>query len=69
MAEGEGRGARVVVRNKRPSVRRDDEQLSPCGQCSTGLDESATGLFVLPIREQQQVALARLVDAPMTVRE
>jgi hypothetical protein len=34
------------------------------GQCSTGLDESATSLFVLPINEQQHVSLVSLVDAP-----
>jgi hypothetical protein len=28
------------------------------------LDESATSLFVLPINEQQHVAIARLLDAP-----
>jgi hypothetical protein len=52
-----------VVRERR-SARRDDEQLSPCRQCSTSLDRSATSLFVLPINEQQHVALASLVDAP-----
>src|SRR5262249_32075917 len=52
-----------VVRERR-SARRDDEQLSPCRQCSTGLDKSATSLFVLPINEQQHIALASLVDAP-----
>ena len=53
-----------VVRERR-SARRDDEQLSPCRQCSTSLDKSATSLFVLPINEQQHVALAMsLVDAP-----
>ena len=31
---------------------------------STGLDESATNLSVLPINEQQHVSLASLVDAP-----
>src|SRR5262249_39365291 len=41
-----------VVRERR-SARRDDEQLSPCRQCSTGFDESATSLSVLPINEQQ----------------
>jgi hypothetical protein len=30
----------------------------------TGLDESATSLFVLPINEQQDVSLASLVNAP-----
>jgi hypothetical protein len=52
-----------VVRERR-SARRDDKQLSPCRQWSTGLDKSATSLFVLPINEQQHVALASLVDAP-----
>jgi len=51
-----------VVRERH--VRRDDEHLSPCRQCSTGLDESATRLFVLPINEQRHVAIANLVDAP-----
>jgi hypothetical protein len=52
---------------KRPSVKRGDEQLSSCRQCSTRLDESATTrLFVLPIKEQQHAALASLVDAHMT---
>jgi hypothetical protein len=54
----------IGVVREGPSVRRDDEQLSPCRQCSTGLDESATSLFVLPINEQQHVSLASLVDAP-----
>src|SRR6266567_362259 len=31
---------------------------------SSGLDESATSLFVLPINEQQNVAMASLLDAP-----
>jgi hypothetical protein len=52
-----------AVRERR-SVRPDDEQLSPYRQCSTGLDESATSLFVLPINEQLYVALASRVDAP-----
>jgi hypothetical protein len=52
-----------VVRERR-SARRDDEQLSSRRRCSTGLDESATSLFVLPINEQQHVSLASLVDAP-----
>jgi hypothetical protein len=52
-----------VVRERR-SARRDDEQLPPCRQCSTGFDESATSLFVLPTNEQQHVSLASLVDAP-----
>jgi hypothetical protein len=47
---------------ERQSVRRDNEHLSPCRQCSTGPDESATSLFVLPINEQQHVALASLLD-------
>jgi hypothetical protein len=51
-----------VVRERR-SARRDDE-LSPCRQWSTGPDKSATSLFVLPINEQQHVALSSLVDAP-----
>jgi hypothetical protein len=46
------------------SVRRNNERASSCRQCSTGLDESATSLFVLPINEQQHVSLASLVDAP-----
>src|SRR5215469_15484401 len=41
-----------VVRERR-SASRDDEQLSSHRRCSTGLDESATSLFVLPINEQQ----------------
>jgi len=36
----------------------------PAPPMHTGLDESGTGLFVLPINEQQHVALASLVDAP-----
>ena len=52
-----------VVR-ERPSVRRDNEHLSSRRRCSTGLDESATSLSVLPINEQQHVSLASLVDAP-----
>jgi hypothetical protein len=52
-----------VVRERR-SASRDDEQLSSRRRCSTGLDESATSLFVLPINEQQHVSLASLVDAP-----
>ena len=56
----------IGVVRKRPSFRRDDEQLSPCRQCSTSLDESATSSFVLPIKEQQHVALESLVDAHMT---
>jgi hypothetical protein len=46
------------------SARRDNEQLSSRRRCSTGLDESATSQFVLPINEQQHVSLASLVDAP-----
>ena len=49
---------------KRRSASRDDEQLSSRRRCSTGLDESATSLFVLPINEQQHVSLASLVDVP-----
>ena len=52
-----------VVRERRSS-RQDDEQPSSRRRCSTGLDESATSLFVLPINEQQHVSLASLVDAP-----
>ena len=52
-----------VVR-ERPSVRRDNEHLSSCRQRSTGLDESATSLFVLPTNEQQHVSLASVLDAP-----
>jgi hypothetical protein len=52
-----------VVRDRR-SARRDDEQLSSRRQYSTGLDESATSVFVLPINEQQDVSLASFVDAP-----
>jgi hypothetical protein len=51
-----------VVRERH--VRRDDEHLSPCRQCSSGLDESATRLFVLPTNEQQHVAIANLLDTP-----
>ena len=36
----------------------------PAPPMHTGLDESATSLFVLPINEQQHVSLASLVDAP-----
>ena len=54
----------IGVVRERWSARRDDEQLSPCRQCSTSLDKNATSLFVLPINEQQHVALASLVDAP-----
>jgi hypothetical protein len=52
-----------VVRERR-SATRGDEQLSSRRRRSTGLDESATSLFVLPINEQQHVSLASLVDAP-----
>src|SRR5262249_26843927 len=55
---------RRSARRERRSARRDDEQLSPCRQCSTGFDESATSLFVLLTNEQQHVSLASLVDAP-----
>jgi len=59
-----GREVSVIgVVRERASVRRDDEHLSSCRQCSTGLNESATSLFVLPINEQQHVSLASLVDA------
>jgi hypothetical protein len=54
----------IGVVRERPSVRRDNEPLSSRRRCSTGLDESATSLFVLPINEQQHVSLASLVDAP-----
>jgi hypothetical protein len=47
---------------ERPSVRRDNEHLSSRRRFSTGLDESATSLFVLPINEQQRLSLASLVD-------
>ena len=53
----------IGVVRERPSVRRDNEQLSSRRRCSTGLDESTTSLFVLPINEQQHVSLASLVDA------
>jgi hypothetical protein len=36
----------------------------PSPPMHTGLDESSTRLFVLPINEQQHVSLASLVDAP-----
>jgi hypothetical protein len=36
----------------------------PAPPMHTGLDESATSLFVLPINEQQDVSLASLVNAP-----
>ncbi len=52
-----------VVRES-PSLRRDNEHLSSCRQRSTGLDESATSLFVLPTNEQQHVSLASVLDAP-----
>jgi hypothetical protein len=51
-----------VVRERH--VRRDAEHLSPRRQRGTGLDESATSLFVLPIDEQQHIAIANLLDAP-----
>jgi hypothetical protein len=54
----------IGVMRERPSVRRDNEHLSSRRRCSTGLDESATSLSVLPINEQQHVSLASLVDAP-----
>ena len=49
---------------ERASVRLDNEHLSFRRRCSTGLDESATNLSVLPINEQQHVSFASLVDAP-----
>jgi hypothetical protein len=52
------------VRERRSARRVTTKQLSPCRQCSTGFDESATSLFVLPSNEQQHVSLASLVDAP-----
>jgi hypothetical protein len=52
----------AVVRERH--VRRDAEHTSPRRQCSTGLDASATSLFVLPIDEQQHIAIANLRDAP-----
>src|SRR5262245_1139167 len=55
--------ARGAVR-ERPSVSQDNGHLGSCSQCSTGLDESATSPFVLPINEQQHVSLASVVDAP-----
>ena len=48
----------IGVVRERPSVRRDNEHLSSRRRCSTGFDESATSLFVLPINEQQHVSLA-----------
>jgi len=54
----------IGVVRERPSVRRDNERPSSCRQYSTGLHESATSLFVLPINEQRHVSLASLVDAP-----
>src|SRR5215467_1227946 len=54
----------AVVRERRSARRVTTKQLSPCRQCSTGFDESATSLFVLPTNEQQHVSLASLVDAP-----
>src|SRR5262245_52185297 len=52
-----------VVRERR-SASRDNEHLSSRRRFGTGLDESATSLFVLPINEQQHVSLASLVDTP-----
>jgi hypothetical protein len=49
---------------ERASVRLDNEHLSFRRRCSTGLDESATNLSVLPINEQQHVSFASLVDTP-----
>jgi hypothetical protein len=54
----------AVVRERRSARRVTTKQLSPCRQCSTDFDESATSLFVLPSSEQQHVSLASLVDAP-----
>src|SRR5262249_21688256 len=54
----------IGVMRERPSVRRDNEHLSSRRRYSTGLDESASSLSVLPINEQQHVSLASLVDAP-----
>ena len=54
--------ANGIVR-ERSSDRRGDEHRSARLQRSTGLNESATSLFVLPINEQQRVALTSLVDA------
>src|SRR5262245_32851268 len=54
----------IGVVRERPTVRRDNKHLSSRRRCSTGLDESSTSLFVLPINEQQHVSLASLVDAP-----
>jgi len=54
----------IGVGQERRSARRDEEQLSPRRRSSTGFDESATSLFVLPTNEQQHVSLASLVDAP-----
>jgi hypothetical protein len=54
----------IGVVRERPSVRRDNEHLSSRRRRSTGLDESVTNLFVLPINEQQHVSLTSLVDAP-----
>jgi hypothetical protein len=54
----------IGVMRERPSVRRDNKNLSSHRGCSTGLDESARSLSVLPINEQQYVSLASLVDAP-----
>lgn len=54
----------VGVAREGPNVRRGNERPSSCRQYSTGLDESATRLFVLPMNQQQHVSLASLVDAP-----
>jgi hypothetical protein len=58
-----GEVSAIGLVRKRPSVRRNDEQLASCRQCSADLDENATSLFVLPVKEQRDVALASLVDA------
>ena len=56
--------AMASVVRERPSVRRDDERQSPCRQRSTGLDETAPSLFVLPINDHQHFSLTSLVNAP-----
>jgi hypothetical protein len=54
----------IGVAREGPSVRRNNERPSSCRQYSTGLDESATSLFVLPTDEEQHVSLTSFVDAP-----
>jgi hypothetical protein len=54
---------------ERPSVRRDNEHLSSRRRFSTGLDESATSLFVLPTNEQSHsrassIHLTQCLDPP-----